>query len=71
MARMEGIYSRGGENILFIIMYEEVDMTEVSPEMVECLETESFLKYQNDESETPYFWQTLKHALLGRSQPCR
>ena len=68
MARMEGIYSRSGENVLFIIMYEEVDMTEVSPEMVECLETESFLKYQNDESETPYFWQTLKHSLLERSQ---
>ena len=71
MARMEGIYSRGGENILFIIMYEEVDMTEVSPEMLECLETESFLKYQNDESETPYFWRTLNQALVGRSQLCR
>ena len=68
MTRMEGMNSRSGENILFVITYKEADMTEVSPEMVGCLETESFLKYQNDESETPYFWQTLKHSLLERSQ---
>lgn len=68
MARIEGIYSREGESILFVVMYEDVDITELSHEMLECLETESFLKYQNDETEMQYFWQTLKHALLDRRQ---
>ena len=68
MARLEGIYSRDGESVLFVIMYEGVDMTEISHEMLECLETESFLKYQNDETESHYFWQTLKQSLLQRSQ---
>ena len=68
MARIEGIYSREGESILFVVMYEDVDMTEMSHEMLECLETESFLKYQNDETEMQYFWQTLKESLLDRRQ---
>ena len=46
-----------------MIMYEGVDMTELSHEMLECLETESFLNYQNDETESHYFWQTLKQSL--------
>lgn len=66
MAWMEGIYSRGGENILIAIMYEEVDMAHLSPEMVQCLGTETFIKYEADISETSYFWQTLKQALIVR-----
>ena len=68
MARIEGIYSREGENVLFVIMYEEVDLTELSHEMLECLETDCFLKYQNDETEAQYFWQTLKQSLLDKNQ---
>lgn len=66
MARMEGIYSRSGENIVLVIMYEEVNMANLSPEMVKCLDSESFLKYPSEESEIPYFWQTLKQALVKR-----
>ena len=66
MARMEGIYSRSRENFVFVIMYKEVDMSHLSPEMRDCLESESFLKYPSLESEVPYFWQTLKQALIRR-----
>ena len=65
MARMERIYSRDGENILFIVMYEDVDMSLVSIEMRECLESESYLAYPQDEAEMPYFWRMLRQALCG------
>ena len=65
MARMESIYSREGENVVFVIMYEDIDMAYISLEMQRCLESESFLKFPTDESEVPYFWQMLKQALGG------
>ena len=63
MARMESIYSRDGRNVIFVVMYEDIDLGVVSPEMRLCLESESFLKFPQDESEVSYFWQMLKHAL--------
>ena len=65
MARMESIYSREDENVVFAIMFEAIDMTYISLEMRRCLESESFLKFPTKESEIPYFWQMLKQALGG------
>ena len=65
MARMESIYSREGENVVFVIMYEDIDMTYISLEMRRCLESESFLTFPTEESEMPYFWQMLKQAFEG------
>ena len=55
MARMEGIYSRNGENVLFVVMYRSVDLTLVSQEMKDCLESESYLAFPHDEAENPSF----------------
>ena len=65
MARIEGIYSRKGETVLFVVMYQEVDITLVSSEMQECLESESYLAFPHDENERPYFWRLLLQALQG------
>ena len=65
MARMESIYSRDGENTVFVVMYDDIDMTYISHEMRQCLESESFLKFPDDESEMQYFWHMLKDALGG------
>ena len=63
MARMEGIYGRDGESIVFILMYEEIDISRISEEMRECLESESYLAYPQEEEENPYFWEMLTRAL--------
>ena len=65
MARMESIYSREEENMLFIVMYENVDLTMVTPEMRDCLETESYLAFPQDEAEQAYFWQILTQRLCN------
>ena len=63
MARMESIYSRNSENILFVVKYEDFDITRVTPELQECLECDSYLQYPQDENERPYFWRMLIQAL--------
>ena len=67
MARMEGIYSREGENVIYVVMYKPVDVTLVSAEMRECLESESYSPYPDTEEEKPYFWRMLIRALGGRT----
>ena len=63
MARMESIYSRNGENVVFCIMYEDINTEHLSPDLIESLESETFLKYPQDDTERPYFWDMLKRAL--------
>ena len=63
MARMEGMYGRDGESIVFVVMHEEIDISRISEEMRECLESESYLAYPQEEEEIPYFWEMLTRAL--------
>ena len=64
-SEMEGIYGRDGENVVFIVMYEEIDIIRISEEMRACLELESYLAYPQEEDERPHFWKMLIRALLG------
>ena len=69
MARMENIYSRGDENIIFVVKFGDFDITRASPELQACLESESYLSYPEDVDERPYFWQMFVASLKrGRSQ---
>ena len=63
MARMEGIFSRGGQSVLFVLIYEEVDTRKLSLEMLECIQGETYAQYPDDETERPYFWDTIQRAL--------
>ena len=63
MARMERIYSRDGQKFIVCIMYEDIDTKHQSPELIQSLESETFLRYPQDENEKPYFWEMLKRAL--------
>ena len=63
MARMEGIYGRNGESIIFVVMYEEIDVLQISEEMRDCLESESYLAYPQEQEERPYFWEMLARSV--------
>ena len=67
MARMEGIYSREGENVIYVVMFKPVDVTLVSLEMRECFESDSYSPYPETEEERPYFWRMLIRA-IGRQR---
>ena len=63
MARMENIFSRGDENIIFVVKFGDFDITRATPELQACLELESYLPYPEDVDEKPYFWQMLVTSL--------
>ena len=63
MARMESIYSRNGENVIVCVMLEEINNKFLSPDLIETLDSETFLKYPQDQNEKPYFWEMLYRAL--------
>ena len=65
MARMESIYSRNDENVVFCLMLEDIDTGHLSPDLIETLESETFLKYPQVDTEKPYFWDMLKTALAN------
>ena len=63
MARKEGIYSRGDQPVLFVLIYEDVDNRKLSLGMLECIQGETYAQYPDDETERPYFWNTIQRAL--------
>ena len=63
MARMESIYSRNGHRVALCIKYGDVDMGRISSEMLDCLESQTFLEYPEDETQRPYFWEMLDKTL--------
>ena len=64
MTRMEGLYGRDGVSIVFVAMYEEIDISRISEEMRECLESESYLAYPQEEEERPHFWEMFTRTLI-------
>lgn len=63
MARMEEIYSRKDQAVLFVLMYEDIDTNTLSLEMLDCINSETYAKYPADQNEEPYFWEGVKQAL--------
>ena len=63
MARMEEIYSRKDQAVLFVLMYEDIDTSTLSLEMLDCINSETYAKYPTDQNEAPYFWESIRQAL--------
>ena len=63
MARMEEIYSRKDKKVLFVLMYEDIDTSTLTLEMLDCINSETYAKYPADQTEVPYFWEGINRAL--------
>lgn len=63
MARMEGIYSRNGQNVVFMVFYRTVRPEEMPLTLMHLVETESFLEYPGDEQGNEVFWDKMADAL--------
>ena len=66
MAKMGGIYGRDGESIVFVVIYEEIDMSRISNEKRECLESESYLAYSQEVEDRPYFLEMLSRSPIEK-----
>ncbi|XP_052066373.1 toll-like receptor 4 [Mytilus californianus] len=63
MARMESIYSRRGENILFLILHEQIPSRELPLVMLEIVQRQSYIEYPNDEQGDVVFWDKIRETL--------
>ncbi|CAG2196159.1 TLR13 [Mytilus edulis] len=63
MARMESIYARSGQNILFLVFYENLRPKDLPLVMLELVQNDSYIEYPNDEEGNIIFWEKLKEAL--------
>ncbi|XP_063400238.1 toll-like receptor 4 [Mytilus trossulus] len=63
MARMEGIYERDYENILFLVFYKQISTCDLPLQILELVQCQSYIEYPNDEYGDVVFWEQLKRAI--------
>ncbi|VDI27941.1 toll-like receptor 13 [Mytilus galloprovincialis] len=67
MARMESIYSRAGQNILFLVFYEQLRPKDLPLVILELVQKQSYIEYPNDEQGNVVFWKKIAES-LGSSE---
>nr|AGI05199.1 toll-like receptor W precursor [Mytilus galloprovincialis] len=63
MARMEGIHTRNGKNVLFFVFYEKLLPEELPLVLYELIQKQSYIEYPNDEHGNVIFWDKIKDAI--------
>ncbi|XP_052081920.1 toll-like receptor 4 [Mytilus californianus] len=63
MARMESIYSRNEQNILFLVFYEQIQPRNLPLVMLELVQNQSYLEYPHDEHGNVVFWEKVREAI--------
>ncbi|XP_052079415.1 toll-like receptor 4 [Mytilus californianus] len=63
MARMESIYERRNENVLFLMFYEQMSSCDLPLNVLEMIQSKSYIEYPNDEYGDTVFWDQLVNAL--------
>ena len=64
IAKMEEIYSRDKENVLFLIFYEAVPADEIPLKIMDVINQKSYIEFPNDEYGNTVFWNRLGEALM-------
>ncbi|CAG2238433.1 Toll-like receptor 4 [Mytilus edulis] len=63
MAKMESIYSREGQNILFLVFYENIPSKNLPLVMLEVVQQQSYIEYPSDANERVVFWENINQAI--------
>ncbi|VDI83979.1 Hypothetical predicted protein [Mytilus galloprovincialis] len=63
MAKVESIYSRNKENILFLVFLEKMSPKDLPLIVLELVQSSSYIEYPNDEFGDTVFWNKLKEVL--------
>ncbi|XP_052064964.1 toll-like receptor 4 [Mytilus californianus] len=63
MAKMESIYERNCENILFLVFYEQMSACNLPLRILELVHCQSYIEYPNDEYGDVVFWEQLQKAI--------
>ncbi|XP_052086059.1 toll-like receptor 4 [Mytilus californianus] len=63
MARMEGIHSRNGLNVIFLVLYKHVRSKDIPLVIYELIQNQSYIEYPDDPQDTDNFWAKVKEAV--------
>ncbi|XP_071181344.1 toll-like receptor 4 [Mytilus edulis] len=63
MAKMESIYSRSKENIILLVFLEQIASKDLPLNILELIQSKSYIEYPNDEYGDVVFWDKLKETL--------
>ncbi|XP_071137904.1 toll-like receptor 4 [Mytilus edulis] len=63
MARVESIYSRNKEHILFLVFLQQMSPGSLPLLVLELVQSQSYIEYPNDEYGDTVFWEKLKEVL--------
>jgi len=63
MARMESIYSRDGEEVLFILMLERLRPRSIPLMIMDVIESDSYIEYPRESDNEELFWIRLHQAI--------
>lgn len=64
IAKMEEIYNRDNENVLFLICYEEIPAPKIPLSIMDVIHQKSYLEFPNDEYGNTVFWDKLHAAIV-------
>nr|XP_022297528.1 toll-like receptor 13 [Crassostrea virginica]XP_022297529.1 toll-like receptor 13 [Crassostrea virginica] len=64
IAKMEEIYSREKESVLFLIFYEAVPADIIPLKIMDVINQKSYIEFPNDEYGNTVFWNRLGEALM-------
>ncbi|OWF52411.1 hypothetical protein KP79_PYT22148 [Mizuhopecten yessoensis] len=64
MARMESIYARGDDSVLFLVFYEDISDKDLPLQMLGLIECKSYMEYpHNDAQGKVAFWDQLATSI--------
>ncbi|XP_060079873.1 toll-like receptor 4 [Ylistrum balloti] len=64
MARMESIYSRGGDSVLLLVFYGEIPTKELPFMLLDLIDSDCYIEYpEDDEHGKVVFWDKLTTAI--------
>lgn len=64
IAKMEEIYKRDNEDVLFLVCYEEIPAENIPLSIMDVIHQKSYLEFPDDEYGNTVFWDKLHEALF-------
>jgi Leucine-rich repeat (LRR) protein len=69
MARMESIYTRNGNDVMFLIMYRRVSAKTLPLSMLALVESRSYIEYPDDPRGNVVFWDKIAETCVQPEIP--
>ena len=71
IARMESIYSRKGENTLFLIVFGNIKACDLPLVIMDLVDKKSYIEYPDDPQGNVVFWRKVREVISMESWKCR